>query len=251
MSGHSKWKTNKGKKAAADAVKGATYTKIIKEITVAAREGGGNPDTNSKLRTVIAHAKEANMPSDNVKMAIKRGTGELPGVVYETVKYEGFGPGGVALMIEAITDNKNRTTAEIRNIMSKKNGNLGGSVSWMFTMKGYISIDKATVKEEDLMAVLLEAGAEDMKSDNKNYEIFVTPQDLEKVKQALQSNGIKWEVAEITMVPSSTVKLDASTAKQLLALTDALEEHDDVQNVYDNAEIPNEIMEQIQTETGS
>jgi YebC/PmpR family DNA-binding regulatory protein len=245
MSGHSKWKTNKGKKAAADAVKGATYTKIIKEITVIAREGGGNPDTNSKLRTIIARAKEANMPSDNVKMAIKRGTGELPGVVYETVKYEGFGPGGVAIMIEAITDNKNRTTAEIRNIMSKKNGNLGGSVSWMFTMKGYILIDKTTVKEEDLMAVLLEAGAEDMKSGSKNYEIFVSPHDFEKVKQALQSNGIKWEMAEITMVPSSTVKLDANIAKQFLALTDALEEHDDVQNVYDNSEIPDEIMEQI------
>jgi len=251
MSGHSKWKTNKGKKAAADAVKGATYTKIIKEITVVAREGGGNPDTNAKLRTIIARAREANMPSDNVKMAIKRGTGELPGVVYETVKYEGFGPGGVALMIEAITDNKNRTTAEIRNIMSKKNGNLGGSVSWMFTMKGYISIDKATVKEEDLMTVLLEAGAEDMKSESKTYEIFVIPQDFEKVKQALQSKGIKWELAEITMVPSSTIKLDASGAKQLIALTEAIEAHDDVQNVYDNSEIPDEIMEQIQAEAGS
>ncbi len=251
MSGHSKWKTNKGKKAAADAIKGATYTKIIKEITVAAREGGGNPDTNAKLRAVIAHAKEFNMPSDNVKMAIKRGTGELPGMVYETVKYEGFGPGGVALMIEAITDNKNRTTAEIRNIMSKKNGNLGGSVSWMFSMKGYILINKTEVKEEDLMAVLLEAGAEDMKSDTKSYEIFVTPQDFEKVKRSLESNGIKWEVAEITMIPSSTVKLDASTAKQLLVLTDALEEHDDVQNVYDNSEIADEIMEQIQAEAAS
>jgi YebC/PmpR family DNA-binding regulatory protein len=251
MSGHSKWKTNKGKKAAADAIKGATYTKIIKEITVAAREGGGNPDTNSKLRTVIAHAKEANMPSDNVKMAIKRGTGELPGIIYETVKYEGFGPGGVAIMIEAITDNKNRTTAEIRNIMSKKNANLGGSVSWMFAMKGYILIDKAIVKEDDLMALVLEAGAEDMKSDNKNYEIFLPPQDLEKVKSALQSKGIKWEVAEVTMVPSSTIKLDTGGAKQIIALTEALEEHDDVQNVYDNSEISDEVMEKIQAEVGA
>jgi YebC/PmpR family DNA-binding regulatory protein len=251
MSGHSKWKTNKGKKAAADAVRGATFTKIIKEITVAAREGGGNPDTNSKLRTVIAHAKEANMPSDNVKMAIKRGTGELPGVIYETVKYEGFGPGGVAVLIEAITDNKNRTTAEIRNIMSKKNGNLGGSVSWMFSMKGYICIAKSAVKEEDLMEVLLEAGAEDMKSGDKNYEIFLTPADLEKVKQALKEKGISWETAEVTMVPSSTVKLDVNTAKQFLALTDALEEHDDVQDVYDNSEIDDQVLEQIQAEASA
>jgi YebC/PmpR family DNA-binding regulatory protein len=251
MSGHSKWKTNKGKKAAADAVRGATFTKIIKEITVAAREGGGNPDTNSKLRTVIAHAKEANMPSDNVKMAIKRGTGELPGVIYETVKYEGFGPGGVAVLIEAITDNKNRTTAEIRNIMSKKNGNLGGSVSWMFSMKGYICIAKTAVKEEDLMEVLLEAGAEDMKSGDKNYEIFLTPADLEKVKQALKEKGISWETAEVTMVPSSTVKLDVNTAKQFLALTDALEEHDDVQDVYDNSEIDDRVLEQIQAEASA
>jgi YebC/PmpR family DNA-binding regulatory protein len=246
MSGHSKWKTNKGKKAVADAKKGAAYTKIIKEITVAAREGGGNPDTNSKLRTVIARARELNMPQDNVKMAIKRGTGELPGIVYETVMYEGYGPGGVAIMIEAITDNKNRTTAEIRNIMSKKNGNLGGSVNWMFAMKGYISIDKATISEEDLMEVLLEAGAEDMKSEGKAFEIFVMPQDLEKIKQALEAKKIKWETAEVTMVPSSTVKLSASDAKMFVALTDGLEEHDDVQNVYDNAEITDEVMAQME-----
>jgi YebC/PmpR family DNA-binding regulatory protein len=246
MSGHSKWKTNKGKKALADAKKGAAYTKIIKEITVAAREGGGNPDTNSKLRTVIARARELNMPQDNVKMAVKRGTGELPGIIYETVMYEGYGPGGVAIMIEAITDNKNRTTAEIRNIMSKKNGNLGGSVNWMFTMKGHISIDKSTISEEDLMGVMLEAGAEDMKSEAKNYEIFVMPQDFEKVKQALEAKKIKWEEAEVTMVPSSTVKLSSNDARMFVALTDALEEHDDVQNVYDNAEISDEVMAQME-----
>ncbi|MGE5307988.1 MAG: YebC/PmpR family DNA-binding transcriptional regulator, partial [Deltaproteobacteria bacterium] len=197
MSGHSKWKTNKGKKAAADAKKGAAYTKLIKEITIAAREGG-NPEINAKLRTAIAKAKEINMPQDNVKQAILRGTGELPGVVYETVRYEGFAPGGVAIMIEAITDNKNRTAAEIRNIVTKKNGNLGGSVAWMFSMKGHITVDKSVSKEEDLMNIVLEAGADDLKTDTKLFEIFTTPQDFEKVKTALQEKGVKWEEAEVT-----------------------------------------------------
>lgn len=244
MSGHSKWKTNKGKKAAADAKKGAAYTKLIKEITIAAREGG-NPEINAKLRTAIAKAKEINMPQDNVKQAILRGTGELPGVVYETVRYEGFAPGGVAIMIEAITDNKNRTAAEIRNIVTKKNGNLGGSVAWMFSMKGHITVDKSVSKEEDLMNIVLEAGADDLKTDTKLFEIFTTPQDFEKVKTALQEKGVKWEEAEVTMIPSSTVKPSMSDAKQVMALLDALDEHDDVQNVYDNADIPDEMMEQI------
>jgi len=170
MSGHSKWKTNKGKKAAADAKKGATYTKLIKEITIVAREGGGNPDTNSKLRAVMARAKEANMPLDNVRMAIKRGTGEIPGITYETVRYEGFGPGGVAILIDAITDNKNRCAAEIRNIMSKTGGNLGGSVSWLFTMKGYITVDKSTANEDDVMAIALDAGADDIRVEGVNLK---------------------------------------------------------------------------------
>jgi YebC/PmpR family DNA-binding regulatory protein len=192
MSGHSKWKTNKGKKAVADAKKSSAYTKLIKEITVAAREGGGNPDTNSSLRTAMARAKEANMPSDNVKMAIKRGTGELPGVVYETVMYEAYAPGGVAVLVEALTDNKNRSTAEIRNIMSKRGGNMAGagSVSWMFTKKGYIMIEKSQAKEDELMSIALDAGAEDFKSDDKNYEITTSPQDFEKVKQAIEAKGI-------------------------------------------------------------
>jgi YebC/PmpR family DNA-binding regulatory protein len=249
MSGHSKWKTNKGKKAVADAAKGATYTKIIKEITVAAREAGGNPDTNFKLRKIMDRAKEANMPSDNVKMAIKRGTGELPGVIYESVRYEGFGPGGVAVMIDAITDNKNRTAAEVRNIMSKKNGNLGGSVSWMFTMKGYISVAKSAAKEEELMNIVLDAGAEDIKTTESDYEIYSIPQDLDKIKQALQAKNIKMEAAEVTMVPSSSIKLNESDAKQVLALIEALEEHDDVQDVYDNSEIPDDILEKIQAES--
>jgi len=247
MSGHSKWKTNKGKKMATDAAKGAAYTKIIKELTIIAREGGGNPDTNSRLRAVIAKAREANMPSDNVKMAIKRGTGELPGIVYESVVYEAYGPGGVAIMAEALTDNKNRTTAELRNIMSKKSGNLAGAgaVSWMFTKKGYILIDKAQAKEEDLMSVVLEAGAEDMKSDDKNYEITTSVEGLEKVKQALKDKGIKCQSAELTMIPSSTIKLMGNDAKQLLSLIEALEEHDDVQQVYANFDIPDEILEQM------
>jgi len=247
MSGHSKWKTNKGKKMAADAKKGAAYTKVIKEITMLARIGGGNPDTNPSLRTAIAKAREVNMPSDNVKMAIKRGTGELPGVVYESVMYEAYGSGGVAIMIEALTDNKNRTTAELRNIMSKKGGNMAGagSVSWMFTKKGYLLIEKSQIKEEELMTIALDAGAEDFKSDEKNYEIFTSMQDFEKVKQAIQEKGIKFQDAELTMIPSSTIKLTGGDAKQLLALIDALEEHDDVQQVYANFDIPDEILEQV------
>lgn len=247
MSGHSKWAGIKHKKAAADAKKGAVYTKLIKEITVAAREGGGNPDTNASLRTAIAKAREENMPSDNVKMAIKRGTGELPGVTYETVMYEGYGPGGVAILIEVLTDNKNRTTAEVRNIMSKKGGNLagGGSVSWMFVKEGYILIEKNQAKEDELMTIVLDAGAEDMKSDEKNYEIYTSVQSLEQVKQALQTKGIKWQVAELTMLPSSTVKVTGNDAKQVLSLVEGLEEHDDVQRVYANFDIPDEILEQM------
>ncbi|MFA5410613.1 MAG: YebC/PmpR family DNA-binding transcriptional regulator [Candidatus Omnitrophota bacterium] len=247
MSGHSKWKTNKAKKTAADAKKGAAYTKLIKEITVIAREGGGNPETNSRLRAIMAKAKEANMPSDNVKMAIKRGTGELPGVVYESVTYEAYGPAGVAIMIEALTDNKNRTSAELRNVMSKKGGNFAGagSVSWMFTKKGYFLIEKSQAKEEELMTLVLDAGAEDMKSDDKNYEIFTAPQDFEKIKQVIEEKGIKCQDAEVTMIPSSSIKLAGSDAKQLLELISALEEHDDVQQVYANFDIPDEIIEQM------
>jgi YebC/PmpR family DNA-binding regulatory protein len=251
MSGHSKWKTNKGKKNLADAKKGALYTKIIKELTVVAREGGGNPDINPRLRAIMAKAKEANMPSDNVKMAIKRGTGELPGVIYETVIYEGYGQGGAALLIEALTDNKNRTTAEIRNIMSKKGGNLAGAgaVSWMFNKKGYLLVEKSQKGEEELMTLALDAGAEDFKAEGDNYEIFTSVQDFEKVKQALQDKGIKFQSAELTMVPSSTIKLAGNEAKQLLSLIEALEEHDDVQQVYANYDIPDEIFEQLAAES--
>lgn len=247
MSGHSKWKTNKGKKSIADAKKGAAYTKLIKELTLLAREGGGNPDTNSKLRAVIAKAREANMPSDNIKMAIKRGTGEIPGVVYESVMYEAYGPGGVAILIDVLTDNKNRTAAEIRNIMSKKGGNLAGagSVSFMFNMKGYLLIEKTEAKEDELMTIALDAGAEDFKSDDKNFEIITPAQAFEKVKQAIQDKKIKWQTAEVTMLPTSTVKVAGGEARQVLALIEALEEHDDVQQVYANFDIPDDILEEM------
>jgi YebC/PmpR family DNA-binding regulatory protein len=250
MSGHSKWKTNKGKKNLADAKKGALYTKIIKELTIVARDGGGNPDTNSRLRAVMQKAKEANMPSDNVKMAIKRGTGELPGIIYETTTYESYGAGGVAIMIEAVTDNKNRTTAELRNIMSKKSGNMAGagSVSYLFTKKGYFLIDKNLAKEDELMTIALDAGAEDFKSDDKNYEITTSPADFERIKQVLTDKGVKFQDAEVTMVPSSTIKVEGNDAKQVLGLIEALEEHDDVQNVYANFDISDEIMERIASE---
>lgn len=248
MSGHSKWATTKHKKAAIDAKKGQAYTKIVKELTMAAREGGSNPDINAKLRVAIAKAKEMNMPWDNIERAIKRGTGELPGVTYETVIYEGYGPSGVAIMVEALTDNKNRTTAELRNIFSKKNGNLAGSgsVSWMFSKKGYILVDKSVkISEDELMSIILDAGAEDMKSEGKTYEITCQAQDFEKIKAVLKEKKIDVQAAEITMIPSSTVKLTGETAKHVLELADALEEHEDVQNVYANFDIPDEILEQV------
>ena len=248
MSGHSKWATIKHKKGAADARKGALYTKVIKEITMAARNGGGNPDTNSALRTAMAKAKEANMPSDNVKNAIKRGTGELPGIVYETINYEAYGPAGVAIMVEALTDNKNRTTAELRNILSKKGGNMAGagSVAWMFNKKGYIVVDKNTVKEDVLMDVALEAGAEDIKAQESSFEVISSAQDFEKIKSALAEKGINYQSAEVTMLPTSTVKVAAGPdAKQLLSLIETLEDHDDVQDVYANFDIPDEVIEQI------
>ncbi|MDD5238799.1 MAG: YebC/PmpR family DNA-binding transcriptional regulator, partial [Candidatus Omnitrophica bacterium] len=218
--------------------------------TVCAREGGGNPDINSRLRALIAKAREENMPSENVKMAIKRGTGEIPGIIYETVMYEAYGPGGVAIMIEALTDNKNRTTAELRNIMSKKGGNMAGAgaVSWMFAKKGYLLIEKSKAKEDELMSISLDAGAEDFKSDDKNYEVITPAQDFEKVKQAVEAKGIQPQDAEVTMIPSSTIKVTGNEAKQVLSLIDALEEHDDVQQVYANFDIPDEILEQAASE---
>jgi len=248
MSGHSKWSTIKHKKAALDAKKGQVYTKLIKEIAACAREGGGNTETNSKLRMLINKAKEQNMPADNVDRAIKRGTGELPGIIFETVTYEAYGPSGVAMLIETLTDNKNRCSAEIKNILSKKGGNMAGagSVGWMFSKKGYIMVDKAQAKEDDLIP-LLDSGAEDIKSDDPNkYEIITNPANLEKVKSAMQASNIPFSLAEVTMLPSSTIKVAGESAKQLLALIEALEEHDDVQNVYANFDIPDEVLEQLE-----
>jgi YebC/PmpR family DNA-binding regulatory protein len=250
MSGHSKWASIKHKKGAADAKRGRLFTKLIREITVAAKDGGGNPEINPRLRTAISRAKDANMPSNNIDNAIKKGTGELPGVVYESCIFEAYGPGGVAIMVEALTDNKNRTTAEVRNIFSKKNGNMAGSgsVAWIFNAKGYILVAKSKISEDELFTLAVEAGAEDIKSDDKNYEIFCDPKDLENVKTALETKGITWEMADLTMVPSNTIKVTGTEAKQVLALVESLEDHDDVQKVHGNFDIPDEILEQLASE---
>jgi len=252
MSGHSKWASIKHKKGAADAKRGQLFTKLIREITVAAREGGGKPDTNARLRTAIDRARTANMPSDNIEKAIKKGTGELEGVTYESCIFEAYGPGGAALIVETLTDNKNRTSAEVRNIFSKKGGNMAGSgsVSWMFKKKGYILIDKTQIKNEDeLYTISLDAGADDVQVGEKNYEIFSDPKDFEQLKEALKVKNIKMEEAEITMVPSSKVKVAAaSDAKQLLSLIEALEEQEDVQKVHANFDISDELLEQIAAE---
>lgn len=247
MSGHSKWAGIKHKKALMDAKKGKVFTKLIKELTVSAKEGGGDPEANPRLRLAIAKAREANMPKDNIDKAIKKGTGELPGVTYEHIVYEGYGPAGVAIMIEALTDNKNRTTAELRNILSRKGGNMAGqgSVSWLFYKKGYILVDKTRIAEDALMDIVLEAGAEDLKSEGTSYEITTEVKDFEKIKEALKKNGVEWQMAELTMVPSSTVKVVGEDAKQVLALMDAIEDYEDVQNVYANFDIPDEILEQV------
>ncbi|MBL7197146.1 MAG: YebC/PmpR family DNA-binding transcriptional regulator [Candidatus Omnitrophica bacterium] len=246
MSGHSKWASIKHKKAATDAKRGALFTKLIKEIAAAARQGGGNPDTNSRLRTAISHAKSQNMPMSNIDNAIKKGTGELPGVVYEEINYEGYGPKGVAIMIDTLTDNKNRTTAELRNLFSKKGGNLAGagSVAWIFQKKGYIVIDKKEVEEEKLMNIILESGAEDMKTVEGTYEITTSLGDFEEVKKAIEGKNIKIQSAEVTMIPSSTIKVMGPEAKVVLELVESLEEHEDVQHVYANFDIPDEILEE-------
>jgi len=245
MSGHSKWASIKHKKAAIDAKRGNLFTKLIREITVAARNGGGDPVSNARLRTAIDRAKQSSMPQDNIDRAIKKGTGELEGVSYEEVTFEGYGAGGVAIMVEIVTDNKNRTTADIRNIFSKKNGSVAGagSVSWMFQKKGYIEIDRAAEKDEDkVMTVALDAGALDMQTEEDIYEITTEVKDFEAVRKALESNKIKIKDAEVTMIPKSTVRVEGDTARQVLGLVEALEEHDDVQNVYANLDVPDELV---------
>lgn len=248
MSGHSKWATIKHKKGALDAKRGAIFTKVIKEITQAARNGGGNPDANPRLRTALEKAKEANMPADNIDRAIKKGTGELPGVSYEEVAYEGYGPGGVAILIEALTDNKNRTTAEMRSILEKKGGNMSGagSVAWQFAKKGFIVVKKEAIGEDKLMGLALDAGASDFNVQPEVYEITTEVQDFENVKKALKDAAVPTESAELTRIPSATVKISGlAEAKSAMALVEALEEHDDVQNVYANLDIPDEIIQEM------
>ena len=243
MSGHSKWATIKHKKAATDAKRGALFTKLIKEITVAARSGG-NPEINPKLRVAIDHAKEASMPSDNIERAIKKGTGELPGVSYEEMTLEGYGPGGVAIYVELLTDNKNRTSSEVRNLFSKKGGNMAGagSVSWIFEKKGYIVVSKSTIDEDRLMSIALDAGAEDLIVEDNEFGVKTAPQDFYKIKKALDDNKIKIESAELTMLPKNTVNLSGDDAKKVLDLVSSLEEHEDVQNVYANFDIPDDLL---------
>ncbi len=249
MAGHSKWAQIKHKKAHTDAKRGKVFTKIVKEIAVAAKLGGGDPAGNPRLRTAIESAKEVNMPHDNIKKAIMKGTGELPGVVYEEYIYEGYGPSGVAVMIEVMTDNKNRTVPEIRHIMSKSGGSLGetGCVSWLFDKKGYILVDKSKASEDAVMALALEAGAEDMKNDpgEDNFEIITDPEDFSAVKSAIEKTSITIESADITMLPKNYVVLDEKGAEQMLRLMEALEDHDDVQNVYANFDIPDEVAEKV------
>lgn len=249
MSGHSKWAQVKHKKAVVDAKRGKIFSKIAKEIAVAARLGGGDPDGNPRLRTVMEKAREVNMPSENIKRAIMKGTGELPGVSYEESIYEGYGPGGTAILLEVLTDNRNRTVSEIRHIITKNGGNLGeaGCVAWMFEKKGYILVEKTKIDEDSLMSAAIEAGAEDMKNDpgEDSYEIITAPEDVNKVKAALEAAGIPASLAEITMLPKSYVALDEKSAEQMIRLVDALEDHEDTQNVYTNFDIPDEVMAKV------
>jgi YebC/PmpR family DNA-binding regulatory protein len=247
MSGHSKWSTIKRKKGAADAKRGKLFTKLIKEISAAARLGGGDPDGNPRLRTAIATAKAENMPKENIERAIKKGTGELEGTVYEELTYEGYGPGGVAVLVEVLTDNKNRTLADIRYHFSKHNANLGesGCVSWMFNLKGLILFEKNKVDEEKLLEVVLDAGAEDIREREREFEVITDPQQYEDVKGAARDAGLEYSFAEMTMIPQSTVRLQGKEAEQMLRLMEGLEDSDDIQRVYANFDIPDEVMEQL------
>jgi YebC/PmpR family DNA-binding regulatory protein len=248
MSGHSKWHSIKHKKAAADAKRGKVFTRHIREITFAAKAGGGDPDANAALRHAIDGAKAVNMPADNIKKAIQRGTGELDGVNYEGITYEGYGPGGVAVLVECLTDNKNRTVAEVRHCFGKYNGNLGesGCVAWMFTKKGMIIISGDSVEEDELMELVLDNGAEDMKTDEGNFEVTTTVEDYDNVLQAIKGKDIPLESAEIAMIPSTYVKLEGKQAEQMLKLMEKLEDLDDVQNVWSNFDVSEEEIEAYQ-----
>ena len=248
MSGHSKWSTIKRKKGANDAKRGKIFTKLIKEITVAAKMGGGDPDGNPRLRSAITAAKSENMPKDNIERAIKKGTGDLDGAVYEEILYEGYGPGGVAVLVETMTDNKNRTVADIRHFFAKSNGNLGesGCVAWMFDKRGVIVIDAEGIDEEELMDLAIEAGAEDVVEDETTFQILTAPEDFSEVVESLEKSGVKSVEASISMVPKNTVEVtEEKPARALIKLLDNLEDHDDVQKVHANFDIPDEIMEKL------
>ena len=252
MSGHSKWATIKHKKGAADAKRGKLFTKLIKEIAVAARIGGGDPDSNPRLRTAIADAKAVNMPADNIKRGIQRGTGELPGVQYEEIVYEGYGPSGVALIMEIATDNRNRTLAELRHILSKHGGNLGetGCVTWIFSKRGYIVIEKSKVEEDALLELITEAGADDMREDGENWEILCPVENFQRVLDALNKAGIAPAAAELAMVPQTQVKISGKPADQVLRLMDELDEHEDVQHVYANFDIEDAELQSLAQQSG-
>jgi len=239
MSGHSKWHTIKHKKGAADAKRGKIFTRIIKELTIAARAGGGDPDMNPRLRTIIAEAKANNMPSDNIKRAIRRGTGEEPGVSYEEAQYEGYGPGGAAVIIDVLTDNKNRTVGELRHMLTKYGGNLAetNAVAWMFTKRGYIVVPKAKADEDTLMGVVIDAGGDDLRDDEDNWEVLSSVEAYQAVLEAVKKLGIEPEAAEITMLPQNYLKLEGKQAQQMVKLMDALDDHDDVRHVWSNFDI--------------
>jgi len=247
MSGHSKWATIKHKKGALDAKRGKIFTRLIKEITMAARQGGGDPDGNPRLRSAIAAAKAENMPQDNIKRAIQRGTGELPGALYEEITFEGYGPHGVALIIEVTTDNRNRAVSEIRHTLAKNGGNLGesNSVRFMFTKKGLISVAKDAADEDKLMTLVLDAGGDDLSDEGESWEIITDPAAFEAVHEAIKKAKIETEMAEITMIASTYTKLEGAAANQMLRLLEALEDHDDVQNVYSNFDMDASQMEEV------
>jgi len=247
MSGHSKWATIKHKKGALDAKRGKVFTRLIKEITIAARASGGDPEHNPRLRTAIAAAKAENMPADNIKRAVQRGTGELPGANYEEFTLEGYGPGGVAFLVELSTDNRNRTVSEVRHAFGKNGGNLGeaGSVNWMFHKKGDIIVPKSAAKEDDLMNIVLEAGGEDLKEDGENWEILTDPRTYESVVEAVKKAGIEPANAEVAMVPQNYIKLEGPAASQMIRLLEALEDQDDVQHVYSNFDIDQKLLEEV------
>jgi YebC/PmpR family DNA-binding regulatory protein len=246
MSGHSKWATIKHKKGALDAKRGKIFTRLIKEITIAAKSGG-DPDKNPRLRTAVAAAKAENMPSDNIKRAIQRGTGELPGVSYEEITFEGYGPGGVAILVEVSTDNRNRTVSEIRHAFGKNNGNMGeaGSVGWMFKKKGYIVVPKNATNEDDLLNIVLENGGDDLSSDEENYEVFTDPSAYVTVLEAIKAKGINPSMNELSMVPDNHIKLEGTQANQMIRLIEALEENDDVQNVFSNADFDAKTLQEM------